>query len=138
MDLWYKMKRIGIIGSRRRNSEKDFEQLLKWFNLIYEPGDCIVSGGCPKGGDKFAEQLAKMLMMDIIELKDGDIPETNDSHTIYIHYPQWEKHGKIAGFYRNTFIARDSDILIALIAKDRKGGTEDTLRKHEGVQIIIP
>ena len=60
-----------------------------------------------------------------------------EPHTIYIHNPKWDELGKVAGFYRNTFIARDSDILIALVAEDRKGGTEDTLKKHKGVQIIL-
>jgi len=30
----------------------------------------------------------------------------------------------------NTYIARDSDILIACVSKDRKGGTEDTIKKY--------
>ena len=34
-----------------------------------------------------------------------------------------------ANYERNTLIARDSDVLIAVVAPDRKGGTEDTIKK---------
>lgn len=53
------MTKIGIIGSRRRNSEDDYIQLEKKFLEIFKNGDEIVSGGCPKGGDHFAEIIAK-------------------------------------------------------------------------------
>ena len=58
---------------------------------------------------------------------------------IKIYYAQWNKLGKCAGYARNTDIARDSDILIAVVNKDRKGGTEDTIKKatRMGKRIII-
>ena len=34
-----------------------------------------------------------------------------------------------AGFVRNGDIAKDSDVLIACVAPDRTGGTEDTIKK---------
>jgi len=105
------MKKIGIIGSRRRDSEKDFKVCLEKFREIYEEGDEIVSGGCPKGGDSYAERIAKKF----------GIP-------IKIYFPDW-RLGKGAGFARNTFIARDSDEIIAVVAEDRTGGTEDTILK---------
>jgi hypothetical protein len=48
---------------------------------------------------------------------------------IFIYYAQWKKEGKWAGLLRNTTIADLSNILIACVAKDRTGGTEDTIRK---------
>jgi hypothetical protein len=54
-----KMKKIGIIGSRRRASDADFESLKAKFQEVYETGDEIVSGGCSCGGDRFAEMIAK-------------------------------------------------------------------------------
>lgn len=116
------MTKIGIVGSRRRDTEEDFEQCKKIFLSIYKEGDEIVSGGCPRGGDRFAEILAK---------KYG-IP-------IKIYFPNWEKHGKAAGFVRNTCVAEDSDILIAVAAPDRKGGTENTIHKAEkmGKKIVL-
>ena len=106
------MKKIGIVGTRSRNTEKDFNKVYNAFDKIYEDGDWIVSGGCPKGGDYFAELIAK---------KKG-VP-------ILIFYPNWIKYKKAAGFIRNTYIAEESDILIACVANDRIGGTEDTIKK---------
>ena len=110
------MKTIGIIGSRRRNSQQDFEMLEREFLKVYEDGDEIVSGGCPKGGDYFAEIIAKKYQIPI-----------------KIYYAQWDKLGKKAGFVRNTDIARDSDVLIALVARDRTGGAENTISKAYGM-----
>lgn len=104
--------KIGIVGSRRRNTTDDHAKVVKAFQEIYKPGDEIVSGGCPQGGDRFAEQIAK----------NWQIP-------IKIYYAQWDKLGKSAGFVRNGDIARDADVLIACVAADRTGGTEDTIKK---------
>ena len=49
---------IGIIGSRRRNTKEDYQKVEESFLKIYKDGDTICSGGCAKGGDKFAEQIA--------------------------------------------------------------------------------
>ena len=107
-----KPRTIGIVGSRRRAESEDYRACIAAFEGIYHPGDRIVSGGCPKGGDRFAERIA-----------------LDRGLTITIHYPDWKKLGKVAGFERNTDIAEDCDILIALTADDRTGGTEDTIKK---------
>ena len=131
------MKKIGIIGSRRRDSTADLEVCRKVFLSVYEEGDIIVSGGCKKGGDRFAE----------IFIKEYNIPDDK----VIIHYPDKTKldpekmkrnprwaYAEI-NYARNTLIARDSDILIAVVAEDRKGGTEDTLNKAEkmGKSIVL-
>jgi len=108
------MKTIGIVGSRRRNSEEDYKLCENKFLEIYEDGDEVVSGGCYAGGDKFAEIIAKKYQVPI-----------------KIYYAQWNKLGKRAGFARNTYIAQDADVIIALVANDRTGGTEDTIKKAE-------
>lgn len=107
-------KIIGIVGSRRRNTDDDYQKTLDKFFEVYEVGDTIVSGGCPKGGDCFAERIAK----------ENDIP-------IVIYHPDWQKYGRPAGMIRNTFIAEDADVLIAVVASDRTGGTEDTIQKFK-------
>ena len=106
------MKRIIIIGSRRRNTPDDFTNVAETFLNIYEPGDLIVSGGCPEGGDRFAEDISAM----------GDI-------WMVVWEAEWNKYGKPAGFIRNTIIAQNGDIVIASVASNRKGGTEDTIKK---------
>jgi len=57
-------------------------------------------------------------------------------------YPaDWKKYGKASGFIRNDDIAKDSDVLIACVADDRKGGTEDTIKKfnhmHSNPLVIL-
>jgi len=106
------MRTIGIVGSRRRDSLKDLELVKVKFFELYQKGALIISGGCPKGGDRFAEIIAK-----------------NNGIPILIFYPDWMKYGKVAGFLRNRHIAENSEFLIACVAQDRTGGTEDTIKK---------
>lgn len=114
------MVKIGIVGSRRRNSTKDFQLVEKTFLSIYQEGDELVSGGCPQGGDFFAEALAKK----------HQVP-------IKIHYAKWNLLGKSAGFQRNGTIANEADILIACVSLDRTGGTEDTIKKFKEPDRVI-
>lgn len=108
-------KKIGIVGSRRRNSAKDAILCTEAFERLYHPGDAIVSGGCPLGADRFAEVIAREYHVPILIL-----------------YPRFHFDGEHpAGPYyeRNGWIAEECDELIALVASDRKGGTEDTVKK---------
>ena len=118
------MKKIGIIGTRKRDSDNDFSLCEKEFIKIFEEGDELVSGGCSSGGDLFCEQLAKKYQVPI-----------------KIYYANWNKFGKSAGFIRNSKIAEDSDIIIALLPNDgsHSNGTEDTIKKAEkmGKKIIL-
>lgn len=107
------MKIIGIVGSRRRNSEEDYQKLLAKFKEVYEVDDEIVSGGCPKGADRFAEMLALHCQVPI-----------------KIYYAEWNRLGKSAGYIRNAYIAGDADVLIALVSDDRTGGTESTIKEY--------
>lgn len=117
------MKKIAIVGTRSRNTSAAFKLIEEQFWKLYEPGDWIVSGGCPKGADRFAEMLAK---------KEG-IP-------ILIFYPDYKRHHfKVAPTIRNEPIALNADIVIACVRKPEegieqvllrdKGGTEDMLKK---------
>lgn len=107
------MKIIGIVGSRRRAKAEDFVKVEEAFLNVYKPGDWIVSGGCPKGADNFAEKIAQKRKVSIL-----------------IHSANWERDGRGAGFIRNTIIASDADVLIACVSEDRTGGTEDTIKKY--------
>lgn len=118
-----KVKTIGMVGSRRRDTLLDYHLCEEAFFKVYNKGDRIVSGGCPKGGDRFAEIIAKRYGI-----------------TIVIHYADWNgPDGKRAGFVRNSDIAQECDVLLALVALDRTGGTEDTIKKAValGKQIIL-
>jgi len=120
--------RIGIVGSRRRNSEDDLKILADFLSKILtfysdEYKVVLVSGGCKKGGDYFAEILNRAWQLPpmIIHYPDKSKLPNN---------PQRYDFAKI-NFARNTLIARDSDILIALVAEDRTGGSEDTVKKFK-------
>lgn len=119
---------IGIIGTRRRNGTEAIHVICKEFFQIYTPGDIIISGGCKQGGDRIAEALANLI---------GD----GSQDFIRIHYPDKSQldsalmkinpkaaYAKI-NYARNGLIAEDSEFLIACVAPDRKGGTEDTIKK---------
>lgn len=108
------MKIIGVVGSRRRSTTLDYRAVEEAVLANYEVGDQLVSGGCPQGADHFAEVIARK----------HQIPIT-------IHYARWNALGRRAGFARNTDIAEDADVLIACVADDRTGGTEDTIKKYE-------
>ena len=115
---------IGIIGSRRRDTPDDYILVSNKFYKIADMLDTIVSGGCPKGGDRFAEILAD-----------------EHGHEKIIHYPDkskldpklMEKNPRAAyaviNYARNQLIADDSNVIIACVAPNRKGGTEDTIKR---------
>lgn len=99
------MNKVGIVGSRWFTNYDVFLTELKSLNLKV---DVIISGGA-KGVDSLAEQYAK----------ENNIP-------IIIYYPDWNKHGKSAGFIRNKRIVENSDSIIAFW--DNKSlGTKNTI-----------
>ena len=114
------MKKIGIIGTRKRNIITDFTNVKEKFFEIYEEGDWIVSGHCPKGGDAFAEKIAYTYGIPIL-----------------LFPPKRKVREEF--FARNTLIAENSDVLLACLIKPYEsleeiykrtsGGSEDTIRK---------
>ena len=116
------MKKIAIVGTRRRDTPAARKVIEEVFWKIYEEGDWIVSGGCGKGGDKFAEQIAKAEGIPILTI-----------------YPAYKKFKQGAPTVRNGPVAENSDVVIACVIrpedgiaevlKRKKGGTEDMLKK---------
>ena len=77
----------------------------------------IISGGCTVGADEFAEIIARNLGIPIT-IYHPKLDTTN-------RYP---RHEVVKAMYaRNDLIAQNSDRLIALVAPNRKGGTEHTI-----------
>jgi len=115
--------KIGIVGSRRRDSEADKAILREYLKaelvlmLARNEPIILISGGCNAGGDRFAEELSKELGLTIkIFYPDKSGLPVNPSY--------WD-HVKM--FYaRNTLIAEACDVLVCLRASDKKGGTENT------------
>jgi hypothetical protein len=116
------MKNIGIVGSRRRDAEADYILVRDKFLEVYEYGDTIVSGGCKQGADRFAELFALWYKIPITIHRPEPVPSGS---------PRWA-HTK-ANYARNTLIAQDSDILIACVSEDRKGGTENTIKSFKKI-----
>lgn len=122
------MKKIIIIGTRDRDTEEDFQIVFEAFKKYYDEGDIIISGGCPEGGDRFAELIARR--MGLTEKRGG----------LVIHRPNKPSPGSPGWCYtqefykRNTLVANETEedsIVLACVALDRTGGTEDTIKKVE-------
>ncbi len=100
---------LGVVGSR---SFHDYKTLEYEINKIFKakkrakPGRnmCIVSGGA-RGADRLAKRYAD---------------EHPDVHYVE-HKPDWEKHGKKAGFMRNVDIVKDSNMVVAFWNGKSKG-----------------
>jgi hypothetical protein len=118
---------IGIVGSRRRDTEEDLFLCRIQFLKLYRDGDMIVSGGCKQGGDRFAE-----IFVDELGIRDTHfichLPNKNELDPELLKKVPRAAYAKI-NYARNTLIAIDSTHLIAVPAPDRKGGTEDTIKK---------
>ena len=113
--------KLGIVGSRRRCFLEDGELIEK--RILELKPSMIISGGCTVGADSFAEEFARKLGIPII-----------------IFHPKapagQSRQCWIEAFYeRNRQIAWFSDYLIALVAPNRQGGTENTIKhfKERGV-----
>jgi hypothetical protein len=107
--------KLGIVGSRSRATIADYNILLEKLIELGRP-TLIISGGCPVGADKFAVDIAKQCNIPIKEY----LPDLR---------PGMGYFERCDAYYaRNKKIANNSDILIAMVAKNRKGGTENTIK----------
>ena len=107
--------RLGIVGSRRRNSMEDFK-LVKDKVIELNP-ERIVSGGCKEGGDDFAEEIAAEFNIPI-DIYKPKLPSRGSSYSKFVK----------AYHNRNATIGWIVDKLIALVSDDRTGGTENTIK----------
>lgn len=111
-----KNKKIAVVGSRRFNDYELVKKVLKPYLPFV-----LISGGA-SGADSLAERFAEEYDLEII-----------------IHYPEWEKYGRKAGYLRNTFIVRDCEFLIAFWDGHSKGTamTIDLARKkHKPFRVV--
>lgn len=108
--------KLGIVGSRTFG---DYELLketlapfLHYYKIKFLPLDCfvIISGGA-RGADSLAERYIKDYGLEC-----------------FIFRPDWNKHGKAAGYIRNQQIVDESDVIVAFWDGESKG-TKDTIDK---------
>jgi len=97
--------KVAVIGSRSFNDYEEVKRILSNIQITE-----IISGGAA-GADTLGEQYAK----------ENNIPTK-------IFKPDWEKHGKVAGFLRNTDIVNESELVVAFWDGESKG-TKDSISK---------
>lgn len=97
--------RVAVIGSRTFNDYDEVKSVLSTLKITL-----LISGGA-KGADSLGEKYAK---------------ENNIETKIF--YPDWSKHGKKAGFLRNSDIINEAELIIAFWDGHSKG-TKDSLDK---------
>jgi hypothetical protein len=101
-----------MVGSRRRIDRETIEAAVAGL-----PGGTVVITGGAEGPDRWVEQAARARGLEVAVHK----PDLGGVHT------RWEAAERVYG--RNQRIVDDSDRIIAFVAPDRTGGTEDTLRR---------
>jgi len=107
--------KVAIIGGRDFNDYKLLKSVCEKHQI-----STIVSGGA-KGADSLAEQYAK---------------EKNIQTEIYL--PDWNKHGRSAGFIRNTEIVDAADFIVAFWDGISKGTNHSiTIAEKMDKPIII-
>lgn len=114
--------RYGFVGSRSRLDRQTVIDRV----AELPPGSVVVSGGC-RGPDKWAEEAAAARGLETAI----HLPEAGKSAS------RWAATEKF--YARNQKIVDDSDVLVAFVAADRTGGTEDTIRRAQkkGIPIIL-
>jgi hypothetical protein len=107
--------KVAVVGSRTFNN---YELLYKTLNKLEIS---LLISGSANGADKLGEQYAN----------ENNIPTK-------IFLPDWEKHGKAAGFIRNTDIINEAELVVAFWDQSSRG-TKDSIDKAEkqGKKVII-
>lgn len=107
--------KVAVIGSRTFMNYEEVKRVLSTMKITL-----LVSGGA-KGADSLGERYAK---------------ENNIETKIFL--PDWNKHGKIAGFIRNTDIVNEAELVIAFWDGISKG-TLDSIKKADaqGKRLLI-
>lgn len=112
--------RVGIVGSRRRATLIDRRIVFDIIHMLVATNPdmqiVLVSGACPKGADSFAAEHAKIFGTQI---KEFPVPKKK-----YAHKGEWVAEA----FARNRLIVENSDVIFALRAADKTGGTENTIK----------
>ena len=113
--------RIAIVGSRNFNNYDLLKStLLNKFDVssIVE----IISGGA-KGADTLGAKFAKEFSIPLTEF-----------------LPDWNLHGKSAGYIRNKDIVNNSDIVVAFwdgVSKGTKHSIDMAIKLNKRCEVII-
>lgn len=115
--------KLAMIGSRTVSPTYVVEA-LRAVKQHFPETTQLVSGGA-RGADGFTMPLTTSLSLQ----------------PPIIHPAKWDEYGKVAGFKRNTFIARDANAGLAIVDKPLKEsrGTYDTVCKlrAQGKPVVV-
>lgn len=98
--------RILITGSRNHTDVQLIENAIQTHTLDQQREDItIVSGGCPTGADRIAEEYAR-----------------RQGFPLEIHHAAWAKHGRAAGPIRNQeMVNAGADVVLAFPFGESRG-----------------
>lgn len=114
--------RVGIVGSRRRTDRESVERLVR----SLKHSDVVISGGAT-GPDTWAIEAADKVPLSHVEHLPRIRPGMSRGEMVEAYYA------------RNLEIVLDCEVLYAFVARDRTGGTENTIKHaiREGMDIHI-
>lgn len=104
--------RVAVVGSRRFT---DLDKVVDYVNNM-PVSDTVVSGGC-EGVDTWAIEaaIARGMKWQIF------YPDLSGTNLKY--------YERVQRYYdRNERVVLNSDMVVAFVSKDRKGGTENTIK----------
>lgn len=104
-------RRIAIVGSRSRTDQ----QAVVAFVASLPTGVTVVSGGC-HGVDTWAAEAARARGLDVMEHRPDATGVRSRGEAVRRYHE------------RNARVVADADMVVAFVAVDRKGGTENTIR----------
>jgi hypothetical protein len=104
--------RAGIVGSRRRTDRETIETTIGGLPI----GTVVITGGA-RGPNRWAEQAARTQRFEVVVHR----PDLDGVRA------RWQAAERF--YARNQRIVDDADLVIAFVAADRTGGTEDAIRR---------
>ena len=122
------MIKIGVVGSRRRNTQYDKDLIMAYVHGILTMTTDnddetsienveFVSGECPLGADRFIKEICNEMKLNYKGFP-PNLPPSGSPKYEYVN----------AFYARNKQIADYVDVLVTLRAPDKKGGTENTIK----------
>lgn len=116
------MKQVAIIGSCSRTDPETVEPLVAGL-----PTDTIIASGGAPGPDTWADQAARKFGIAVKVFRAD------------LHGAESQRQKTRRYHNRNQLIVDAADEVFALVAPNRKGGTEDTIRRaqRKGIPVTM-